>query len=100
MSDEEINFEWPTPEIFAQMNPNASFESIEFKTNMLDYKDNYKDIVAVSSVRVKLSNGESSPVFKKHNLIHYYPETINFDPNTSIRAVKAVEASYSGGYIA
>ena len=87
VSDEEIDFEWPTPEIFAQMNPNAFLESIEFKTNEL----NMENTATVSSVRVNLSNGESSPVFEKSDQTHYYPETINFDPNTPIRAVEALE---------
>ena len=28
--DDEINFEWPTPSIFADMQPDVSLESLEF----------------------------------------------------------------------
>ena len=31
VSDDDVNFEWPTPEIFARMTPNVSLQSIEFK---------------------------------------------------------------------
>ena len=31
LSNDEINFEWPTPEIFAQMQPYVFLKSIEFK---------------------------------------------------------------------
>ena len=50
VSEEKINFEWPTPEIFAQMQPDVTIQSIEFKTILIwDY--------IVSSVKVNLSNG-------------------------------------------
>ena len=58
VSEDEINFEWPTPEIFAQMQPDVTIQSIEFKTYS-------QSSTAVSSVKVILSNGESSPVFEK-----------------------------------
>jgi len=32
VSDEEIDFEWPTLETFDQMEPDVSINSIEFKT--------------------------------------------------------------------
>ena len=33
VSEDEINFEWPTPEIFAQMQPDVTIQSMEFKTH-------------------------------------------------------------------
>ena len=56
-TDETIGyFEWPKPENFAQMQPEVYLESIEFET--VSSKDS-----KLASVRVNLSNGESSPVF-------------------------------------
>ena len=57
VSDDEIDFEWPTQEAFDQMNPDVFIESIEFKS-----RHEYSHYV--SSVKVNLSNGESSPVFE------------------------------------
>ena len=68
------------------MDPDGSLKSIEFKTSC-------DDCSGVSSVRVSLSNGFSSPVFEKSDHTHYNHETFNFDPNTPIRAVEA----YDGG---
>ena len=52
--DNEINFEWPTEEMFSAMTPDVSLKSIEFK----DY------LYGLASVKVNLSNGESSPWFE------------------------------------
>ena len=59
-SNSEINFEWPTPEIFSQMLPDVSLQSLEFQKY-------HSDGSAVSSVRVNLSNGYSSPLFENFN---------------------------------
>ena len=56
VADHEIDFEWPTPEIFARMQHDVFIDSIEFKTR-------HEDSFYVSSARVNLSNGESSPEF-------------------------------------
>ena len=50
VSDNEIDFEWPTPETFAQMSPDVSLQSIEFKTRL-------EQSYYLSSVKVNLSNG-------------------------------------------
>ena len=50
VSDDEIDFEWPTPEIWAQMQPDVSLQSMEFKTR-------HQDSYYLSSARVNLSNG-------------------------------------------
>ena len=54
-SNEEINFEWPTPLLFSQMIPDVSIKSLEFKKY-------HPEGSALSSIRVNLSNGYSSPV--------------------------------------
>ena len=56
VSENEIDFEWPTPEVYARMEPDVSLTSIEFKTR-------HESSYFVSSARVNLSNGESSPAF-------------------------------------
>ena len=45
----------------------------------------------MSSVRVNLSNGKSSSVFENSDFAHFHDETINFNPNTPIRAVASVD---------
>merc|ERR1712110_1037504 len=50
VSDDEIDFEWPTPETFAEMKPDVSIKSMEFKTRN-------ENSFYVSSVKVNLSNG-------------------------------------------
>ena len=61
------------------MNPDVSIKSIEFQTDL-----------ALSSVKVNLSNGQSSPVFENSDHHpHHFAKTITFDPNTPIRAVSA-----------
>ena len=48
--DAEVNFEWPTEQLWAHMDPNLSLVSIEFTCK--DFKDE-----ALSSVRVNYSDG-------------------------------------------
>ena len=73
VSDSEIDFEWPNQETFEQMRPDVSIDSIEFKTMR-------KNSFYVSSVKVNLSNGRSSPVFENSNWTqHNDHQTINFD---------------------
>ena len=50
VSDDLIDFEWPSPNIFAAMDPDVSIQSIEFKTNC-------QDCSSLSSVKLNLSNG-------------------------------------------
>ena len=57
VSSDDIDFEWPTPEIFASMDPNVSIKSIEFKTNC-------EDCSSLSSFKLNLSDGSSSPAFE------------------------------------
>ena len=73
VSDSEIDFEWPTQETFDQMRPDVSIDSIEFKTMR-------ENSFYVSSVKVNLSNGRSSPVFENSNWTqHTNHQTIDFD---------------------
>jgi len=86
VTEDAIDFEWPTPEIFAEMRPDASIQSIEFTTHEFANAAG-----GVSSVQVTLSNGQSSPLFETSSTTHAYHETINFDKATPIRAVAAVD---------
>ena len=75
------------------MIPNVSLKSIEFKK----YHD---EGAAMSSVRVNLSNGYSSPVFENvYWTEHSNHETITFDPSTPIREVAAHDGKYWAGNI-
>ena len=76
------------------MNPDVFIESIEFKS-----RHEYSHYV--SSVKVNLSNGESSPVFENSDWTqHSKHETIVFDPSTTIRAVEAFDVDHhTGSYV-
>ena len=85
VDDEEIDFEWPTQEMFANMNPNERLHSLEFKTRERD---------GLGSVKVNLANGESSEALEKQGVTGYYSEfwneeKISFKPDNSIREVGA-----------
>ena len=92
VSDDKVNFEWPTQEAFDKMSPVVSLQSIEFKTYCYGCS-------SVSSVRVSLSNGEASPVFERSGSNLYKPKTIKFDPNTPIKAVEAYDGGDYAGLI-
>ena len=81
------------PDQYALMESNVQIESIEFKTdcNVCPY---------LSSVRVNLSNGQSSPVFENSKWPHHSNhERINFDPKTKISAVFGFETDDEIGKI-
>ena len=59
----EIDFEWPTQEIFDQMQPDVTIKSLEFKDSSY----------VISSIRVNLSNNQSSPVFENDQYEHEHP---------------------------
>jgi len=48
VEDDEIDFLWPSQELFAKMEPDVYLESIEFKTS---------HVSRLGSVKVNLSNG-------------------------------------------
>ena len=73
------------------MQPDVLIKSIEFKVGG-------KNWLAISSVRVNLSNGESSPIFEKSDHTHYDPLTVNFDANTRIRTIEAGGDDRYGGW--
>ena len=58
---EEINFQWPTQEIFDQMDSEVYLKSIQFKNNGYG---------AVTSVACFYSNDEESPIFEQANYKH------------------------------
>ena len=78
----DVVFEWPTQDDFAEMSPDVKLSSIEFKAAYS----------TLSSVKVNLSNEQSSEVFESasHSDYDNY-QKIDFDSNTSIRAVEAKE---------
>jgi len=80
VTSEEINFEWPTEANFEKMSPDVKLQSLEF----MNYMNN------LGSVKVNLSNEQSSPVFKSQYLFSNFGGTIVFDPNDTIRAVNAL----------
>ena len=90
---EDIDFEWPLPDQYAMMDPGVRIESIEFKTDC--------DVcVHLSSIKVNLSNGQSSPVFENSEWPHHdNHEKIEFDPSTPITAVSGFEANDVTGKI-
>ena len=47
----------------------------------------------MSSIKVNLSNGQSSPVFEKADIIHKNPSIIHFDPKEIIRNITACDAA-------
>ena len=57
VSDDVIDFEWPSADIFASMDPDVSIQSIEFKTSC-------QECSSLSSVKLNLSDGTSSPAFE------------------------------------
>ena len=50
--DAEVNFEWPTRESWAKMDPNISLTSLEFRSEESGYSK-------MASVRVNYSDGET-----------------------------------------
>ena len=65
VGEDEIDFEWPTQELLDQMPRDVRLQSLEFKCDR-DYDDDY-DIPALASVKVNLSHGFESEVFKVAN---------------------------------
>ena len=90
--EEEINFAWPTPEIYATMQSNVRLSSIEFETYC-------EGCSSLSSVKVNLSNGQSSPIFKDEDYSHYNKETITFDPNRPFNSIAAYDGPSNTGLI-
>ena len=74
-SPDELNMEWPDK--LTQITAEISLRSIEFKS----YANGDSRI---SSVRCTLTNGVSSPLFEKEDVVHYHPVTYNFDPNKKV----------------
>ena len=65
------------------MTPDAKIQSLDVKVARM------RD--SLGSVKVNLSNGESSPVFEHSTIKDFITEsTISIDPNVSIRAVDSV----------
>jgi len=52
----ELSFEWPTQDMFGQMQPDVKIKSLTFKS----YRSG-----RISSVQCALTNGQSSQVFEK-----------------------------------
>ena len=82
---EDIDFEWPTQEMFETMNPNDSLHSLEFKM---------RSRIGLGSVKVNLVNGESSDALEKSGVSgdyadFWHDEKIWFKPDNSIREVGA-----------
>ena len=79
VSENEVNFQWPSIELLKQMDRAVHLKSIKFKcyTNGL-----------ITSVRCHLSNSVSSPTFKQQGLdASYLQDTrmIEFDQSRPIR---------------
>ena len=55
-------------------------KSIEFENN---------GYYGITSVRIHLTYGRSSPIFEKEGCRKLNNQTITFDPNTPVRAVAA-----------
>ena len=71
------------------MQPDVSIQSIEFRTHCFGCH-------GLSSVRVNLSNGESSPIYQNFDASHDDLKTINFDPFKIIRSVEANNNEWDG----
>ena len=54
---------------------------------------------SLSSVKVNLSNGHSSPIFKDEDYSHYNKETITFDPNRPFNSIAAYDGPSNTGLI-
>ena len=84
VTQDKINFEWPTEKMLKGLPKNAYLSSIEFKTNDANSS-------AISSVRCILSNGLSSLLFQKEGHEHYYSRTIALNSNTVKRVQAKIE---------
>ena len=80
MKADEVNFEWPTQEILDELPSDAYLEKLEFKS---------VQGIVLSSVRVCLSNGKSSPVFQNRNIRHRWDNTVSFEKDKPVREVGA-----------
>ena len=58
-NDDDVNFEWPTQEIFDSLKTDVYLKTLIFKCWR-------QGCAAVSSVQVILSNGLASPVYESH----------------------------------
>ena len=87
----ETNFEWPTEEDWALMDPNVSITSFEFGSSS-------KTNISIGSVRVNYSDGDSA-IFE--NMIRgkgrahktFRQQKIDFDASDPIYAISAVSGS-------
>ena len=77
---EEINFQWPTQEVFDQMDSQVYLKSIQFKNNGYG---------AVTSVACFYSNDEESPVFEQANYKHKQVQMLDFEAMRPVRKVGA-----------
>ena len=84
---DEWDFEWPTPEVFAQMRPDARVSSIIFKS------DDYKKYL--TSVKVNYFNAASSPTFALENYTHSNGQVIAVH-EAQLRAVSGMVSYYQG----
>lgn len=82
VSDDEINFEGPTPELFAQFLPHVTLKEISFKRY-------HEDGAAISAVYIELSNGWFDNFYNRHWYTHVDTEMINLNPTSQIREVAA-----------
>ena len=83
--EDDIDFEWPSQELLEKKGGEATLQSLEFK----DWG------VSITSIKITLSNGLSSPEFHKEGISQKLlknAETIYFgDSKPAIRAVSAYD---------
>ena len=89
---DEIDFEWPTQELLDQMPRDVRLQSLEFKCDGLD-----EDVIA--SVKVNLSHGFESEVFKVAGDKFRNDQKIEFDGNRPVKRVQGADNNGESDYI-
>jgi len=76
----QVDFEYPTEAIFAQMPPGLTLTSIQFSSW-------HQTSPAISGVKLVYSNQTESPLFKKDGIQLYNTQSINFNSNRKVARV-------------
>ena len=75
----QVDIEYPTEAIFAQMPSGVTLSSIEFST----WEQNR---AAISGIKCSYSNSQKSPLFKAKDQL-YHTQVINFDSTRKVARV-------------
>ena len=90
VDEDELDFQWPTQVLLDQMPRDVRLQSLEFKC------DDDDESPSIASIKVNLSHGFESEVFKAFPDEFKHNQKIEFDGNRPVKTVQG--ADNNGGY--